>query len=247
MREVEFRPRLKRRFDAFVLHLRVRVDDVGEQILVFVVDYIAHADDGQHIAHFSYDAAEVKTYRAVRSARFVEFFEKFRVHALGEELHLRAVERFKRLSVLEGIIVFGRDRRDARLYSFNDALAVLHALRAVGQNFEDFSFKPRPEPVFRADGGEPVEVPADQLVKLHVVFAAVFVRSRQALRYLALIRPFDEKLVPIAEMNGGQSVDGFVVKNIHSSFAVRHFRSPLRAVSSIRYKYNRNAGQFQYV
>ena len=199
------------RLDTLVLHFRICIDDIGKQLLVFIVNEIAHADDGNHGANFAEYGAEAQTDRRIVIACLVEAFEKFDGNTVGIKLHLRTVQRFKCLSVLAQIIVFRRNRRDTRFDLFNQTRAVLYTLCTVGKHFEYLVFKTGLQTHMGTDDVLPVEVPAENTVQLAVGSIAVTVASRKLHRDFALFCPFNEQFVPIAEVNGGHTVNGFVM------------------------------------
>ena len=103
---------------------------------------------------------------------------------------------------------------------------VLHAAAPVGKGLQHLGLKVRPQSVVGAGTAVPVEVPADEPVQLLVLLAVVVVALGQLAGDLALLGPLGKQLGPVAEVDGGHTVHGLVMQDIHGAFAVGHDGSP---------------------
>ena len=166
MTKIKLRARCKRRLCTFVLHLGIGINNVGKQILVLVVEEVAHAHHRHDIADLTHDGSQMEGDGGLHVAGLVEVLVMLQGHTLGEELHLGAVEGLEGLPVLEQVIVLRGDGRDTGLDPFNHTRSGLHALRAVGERFQNLALEIRIQTGVYIDAMSPNAIPANDLIKL---------------------------------------------------------------------------------
>ena len=223
MREIKLSARCQSRLGAPVLHIRVSVYDIGEQFLVLVVEQIAHSDDRYHISDLSQNAAEVKPYRIFLISRFVELSQSLNVNARIAVLHTRSVKLLKSISVLERIVVLGRDRACSGAYALDKTLGVHYSLKSVGEGFKNLVLKWGHKSRSRTDGRKVIKIPAKDIVKRLLPWVIISASAVCDLSGdVSLLDPFIKQLLPIAEVNCGKSVGCLIVHYFLKAFSVCH-------------------------